>query len=113
MVDRIGVIIAFLIFAAILVPIMMLFKIFGTLHSKFIQWYDSIYYSFFWNSTFRYLLESYTPIMQVSVERIYNGLIWSTPLLVLLTAFNVVNLVIYSIAPLIITIYFRKNLRLF
>jgi hypothetical protein len=70
--------------------------------------YNALLFSFFWNAPFRYILENYQPQMIDTVQIFYNReLFWrSGGTLVFFALLDIANLVIYSLVPLLMTIFF-------
>jgi hypothetical protein len=78
------------------------------------KYFNKLYYRFFWNDTLRFILESYQPIVLLSLKQVFGKeLVWDNWVSTFINVFDIVSLTIYIAAPVLMTLYFRRNHRKF
>jgi hypothetical protein len=83
------------------------------LHPSFLKAFQYIFLGLFFNQTSRFVLESYTPLMQTLLEHLQRGLNWTTPIYIFLSANDIVFAILYGLFPLGVTLYLYKNVKYF
>lgn len=111
--NRLGKNLLLLLIVAILFPVMGIFWFARNLHPAFKWAFNSIFFALFFNQTARFVLESYTPLMQTLLENLHRGLNWSSPIYFYLSVNDIIFTAIYGLVPLLVTIYFYRRLGAF
>jgi hypothetical protein len=73
--------------------------------------YATIQYKLFWNSTLRYIIESYLALTLNSLTLISAGMNWSTGINRGQAVFAIITLVICAIAPAWMTVFFAIKIK--
>lgn len=90
--------------------LMMFFFLMSRFSTQAERYYRKLYYSFFWNHTLRLILESYLPIVMLSLEQVFvKQMVWSNWVNTLINLFDIGSLFIFLVSPLLMTTYFRSN----
>jgi len=73
-----------------------------------------LYYFFIWNGSVRFMTESYVPVLLVAVQEKYEGHNKrGTVLEVTFSLLNLATCIVFTTAPLLITIHLRRNIKKF
>ena len=107
--NRLGKILLTILIIAIILPLMGIFWFGRRLCPCFKSAFDSLFYGLFFNQSSRFILESYTPLMQTLLENLHRGLNWSTLIYICLSANDVAFSIIYGLFPLAVTVYFYRK----
>ena len=82
--------------------------------SRLRKLYNKMYYFLFWNGITVYILESYSGVTLGNLQFLLkSNLNWNNPVKAVFGAISIITLFIYTVVPIYLVIYFRKNVHRF
>lgn len=111
--SRLGMILLTLLILAIIFPVLLISYCLRRKIGFINRIFEGLFYGLFFNQTARFVLESYTPLMQTQIENLNRGLNFSTWVHSILSVNDLVFTIAYGLFPLAVTYYFYTRLRYF